>query len=293
VTLDTGKRKRKESQSWNLSSPDSEIADCSITTEQSYLVEQKTTHIESNTSLEDLWPLFYSAIGSRVLNCSGLERVGKLCKATGLESERVITAFQHWITLQKRAPCPRADCLLVLVKFNVFRALFSNGTTLGFSTASEYFDDDAISSFAKPMETKTSFPSLSTLPLALRPTKIQCQIPHHPCLDLLPDPQLRDNLIQAGGAYDEDEWCADLIGLSEHSIGRSGLIIWGEPWDPLGWEVSEPFLKHWGWALRGCDELLRATNQWRNRRGESSLSFDVNKVPIVRETYHYRVEVDT
>jgi hypothetical protein len=85
---------------------------------------------------------------------------------------------------------------------------------------------------------------------------------------------MRDNLIRASGAYDKEELCVDLIGLLNTSAGRSGLIIWGEPWDPSGWEVTKPFLKHWGWALRGCDELLRATNYWREKRGDHRLSFE-------------------
>jgi hypothetical protein len=116
--------------------------------------------------------------------------------------------------------------------------------------------------------------SLPSLPPALRPTDYQSQIPHHPWLDLLPDPTLRDNLIRAEGVYDQEQLCADIIGLFGAGNGRSGLIIWGEPWDPSGWEVTKPFLKYWGWALRGCDELLRATNYWRGKRGELSLRFE-------------------
>jgi hypothetical protein len=238
-------------------------------------VQGIATSSESNTSLEELWPLFYSAIASQYLNFLDLERVGRICRVKGFEPERAITAFQRWINLQNAVPCPRADCLLVLVKFNVFRAMFSNGRMLGFSTAREYFDDDSLSSFAKSTDGKASPVSLPSLPLALRPTHIQCEIAHHPSLDLLPDPQMRDNLIQASGTYDEDQFCADLYGMFNCSRGRSGLIIWGEPWDPSGWEVTESFSKHWGWALRGCDELLRATNHWRKKRGENSLQFDV------------------
>lgn len=85
---------------------------------------------------------------------------------------------------------------------------------------------------------------------------------------------MRDNLIRGYGAYDEDQLCADLIGLSGAATGRSDLIIWGEPWDPAGWEVTKPFLKHCGRALHGCHELLQATNYWRQRRGEPSLRFE-------------------
>lgn len=226
---------------------------------------------DSYASLEELWRLFYSAVGPQYKDRSNLERVGKFCNNKGIDSEGTIIAFQQWAKCQNEASSPRTDYLLVLVKFNVFRALLNNGKKLGFSTARDYLDDDALSPFVKPRCPEKSLPSL---PPALRPTKIQCQTLHHPWLDLLPDPVMRDNLIQAGGAYDKEELCGDLIGLFSASTGRSGLIIWGEPWDPSGWEVTKPFLKHWGWALRGCDELLRATNYWRQKRGEASLKFE-------------------
>jgi hypothetical protein len=279
VTENTGKRKREEAKLRSSSYPnvDSPSAgDSGTSPKSSCLVQRRSAPIESYPSLEELWPLFYTAIGSRQMNFLDLERIGRFCKVKGIEPERTITAFQQWVNFQNAVPCPRADCLLVLVKFNVFRALFSNGRMLGFSTAEEYFDDDAISSFARPVENKSSSLTLPKLPLALRPTQIQLQISHHPSLDLLPDPRMRDNFIRASGTYDEDELCADLLGMFSCSKGRSGLIIWGEPWDPSGWEVTEPFSKHWGWALRGCDELLRATNHWRNKRGEPSLEFVAN-----------------
>jgi hypothetical protein len=276
VTQDTGKRKREETKLCGLGflKADSPSAsDSSISLKSNCLVQWYQAPLETYSSLDELWPLFYSAIGSQSLNVLGLERVGKLCQAKGIEPKRAITAFQQWVNFQNAVPCPRADSLLVLVKFNVFRALFSNGRMLGFSTAKEYFDDNAISSFAKSVEMNASLLSLPPLPLALRPSSIQCQISHHPSLDLLPDPQMRDNLIQASGTYDEEKLCADLLGMFGCSQGRNGLIIWGEPWDPAGWEVTEPFSKHWAWALRGCDELLRATNQWRDKRGEPPLKF--------------------
>lgn len=247
------------------------ISDSGLVTKPGCLTQPQTATPESCASLEELWRSFYSAVGPRYLDRSNLERAGILCKANDIESERTITAFQQWVKFQNGASSPSADCLLVLVKFNVFRALLNNGKKLGFSTAREYLDDDALSPFVNPMRPEESLPSL---PLALRPTKFQCQTPHHPCLDLLPDPVMRDNLIRASGAYDQEELCADLIGLFSASRGRSGLIIWGEPWDPSGWEVTKPFLKHWGWAVRGCDELLRATNYWRQKRGEPSLKFE-------------------
>jgi hypothetical protein len=52
---------------------------------------------------------------------------------------------------------------------------------------------------------------------------------------------MRDNLLRAGDAYDDLELCAVLVGFFNASIVRTGLIVWGEPCDPMAWEVKETF----------------------------------------------------
>lgn len=90
---------------------------------------------------------------------------------------------------------------------------------------------------------------------------------------MLPFPQMRDNLIRAGDSYNEMELCGDLVGFFNSPRARNGMIVWGEPWDPRGWEVTEDFLRHWAWTLKDCKELFGATNFWRTQRGEDPLSF--------------------
>jgi len=273
VTLNIGQRHREKAKLCNsilLEPSATPTSAFSTTIRPGCLSPHGKVTTDSCTSLEELWRSFYSAVCSQQIDRFNLERVGKLCSEKGVQSERIITAFQQWIKYQNAVASPGVDSLLVLVKFNVFRAFLNNGKKLGFSSGRDYLDDDALSPFINPMRPEESLPSL---PLALRPTTLQYQTPHHPWLDLFPDPVMRDNLIQASNYYDQTELCSDLIGLSDCSTGRGGLIVWGEPWDPSSWEVTEPFLEHWGWTLRGCDELLRATNYWRQKRGEPSLRF--------------------
>jgi hypothetical protein len=165
---------------------------------------------------------------------------------------------------------PRTDHLLVLVKFNVFRALVSNGGDLGYS-AGDTMDDDALSPFSDPSQATRL---VRPVPTSLQPTELQRQLPHHPWIDTLPIPGMRDNLLRAGDTYDDGELCADLVGFFSASTRRTGMIIWGEPWDPDSWEITESFVKYWGWTIRGCDKLLKATNYWRQRRGEVPLKFE-------------------
>lgn len=159
---------------------------------------------------------------------------------------------------------PRTDNVLVLVKFNVFRALMSNAKDLGTSDK-DIMDDNARSPYSNTCQPlRLSRP----LPIALQPTKLQQEIHHHPWIDALPIPNMRDNLLLAGYLFGDPRLCADLVGIYSESTDRHGMIVWGDPWDSASWEVTELFAKHWGWIIRGCEELFRSTNYWREQCGK-------------------------
>ena len=160
---------------------------------------------------------------------------------------------------------PRVDQLLTLIQFNVFRALLNNTTTLGFTMA--WLEYEAIS----PWNTNFQRAS-SSCPPSLLPTPIQRTVPHHPWIDLWPIPQMRDNILLAGDAYDEDQLCKDLVDFCNVPHAQTGLVVWREAWDQYGWEASEAFVRNWGWILKGCTELIESTNYWRAKRGEKALA---------------------
>ncbi|KAF2820958.1 hypothetical protein CC86DRAFT_359537 [Ophiobolus disseminans] len=163
---------------------------------------------------------------------------------------------------------PRTDLILGLNQLNILRALTTNIEVLGF-TASE-MHDDASSPFFSPNAWLTSRRiEWSNLPATLTPTAIQCTIEHHPWLDLIPLPQLRDNLIlaDAAGQLDEYQLCHDLCGHQSAPDGFSGVLVWRDPWDASGWEITGKFLERWGWVLQDCWELWVSTNYWRTKRG--------------------------
>ena len=58
-------------------------------------------------------------------------------------------------------------------------------------------------------------------------------------------------------------------------IERRGVIVWSPPWDVRGWEVTEGFWNKWGFLMKGCDDVLEATNYWRGQRGEEPLVFEL------------------
>ena len=117
--------------------------------------------------------------------------------------------------------------------------------------------DEALSPFYGSTE---PISRMQALPPALRPTPIQRQVPHHPWIDLIPLTRMRENLLYAQGEFDDMELCGDLIGMFSDSSGTASMMVWGEPWNPYDWEVTETFIKHWGWTIEGCWELFESTN---------------------------------
>jgi hypothetical protein len=193
-----------------------------------------------------------------------------ICHPSLAEIQEMMLRFEESAYRDYALGSPRADHLLTLIQFNVFRALLSNTNTLGFTL--EWLHEDAISPF-----TTTNPERLDTsCPQSLRPTSLQRTIPHHPWLDLFPIPTMRDNILRAGDSFDDTELCMDLVEFWSSPGERSGLVVWGDPWDPRNWEVSEEFLRKWAWIIRGCQELFQSTNSWRMKRGEKKLFSDAS-----------------
>ncbi|KAK5264427.1 hypothetical protein LTR99_010153 [Exophiala xenobiotica] len=161
---------------------------------------------------------------------------------------------------------PSADHRLSLTRMNVYRAFVYNMLLIGITW--EWMADDSISPICV-----TGPPRLvRSLPVTLLPTSLQQTQTHHTWIDLFPLPAMRDNLIQAGNDWDDEELCTDIMGYWDGNAGGgSGLIVWGDPSDPSNWEVTDGFLRKWSWTLRGCYELLQSTNHWRTKRGDSPL----------------------
>ncbi|KAI1176043.1 hypothetical protein F4777DRAFT_578465 [Nemania sp. FL0916] len=159
--------------------------------------------------------------------------------------------------------CPLpADHLLTLVRYNLYRACAANAEILGLDPRSLH--DDIPSPFCDHATFNRP------LPASLIPTETQISVQHPPYIDLCPFPSLRDKLILLQGTIDEDELCAD-IGGHNSTVEHNGLIAWGDPWDPMAWELSEYAAMKWGPLIGRCDELIIATNYWRRRRGETPL----------------------
>ncbi|KAJ5977852.1 hypothetical protein N7501_001194 [Penicillium viridicatum] len=143
---------------------------------------------------------------------------------------------------------PAVDHLIILTKLNVYRAFIQNLSILGITPHQQIND--------------------TKLPASLRPTQIQCEIPHNPWLDFFPFRRMRDNLISARDELDDGQLCVDIMAFWDISTKSCSLLVWGEPSDPKSWEITEEFLKKWPWVMRGELGLLESTNYWQRKRGD-------------------------
>ncbi|KAF4453289.1 hypothetical protein F53441_4019 [Fusarium austroafricanum] len=116
------------------------------------------------------------------------------------------------------------------------------------------------------------------IPQDLRSTHLQHSEPSQFWINAIPFPSLRDNLILMADKYDTHELLLDL-GLRMYEgfddLERCGFLVWDNPWCGTGWEVSEGFVRRWGFLLKGCQEVVESTNRWRQIRGESQLVIEI------------------
>ncbi|PKS13061.1 hypothetical protein jhhlp_000402 [Lomentospora prolificans] len=181
---------------------------------------------------------------------------------------------------------PNVGHLPSLIRLNLIDALARNAIRIGFDP-NGLCDDDLISplNYRGPPLPDGSLVMLkwrddarrgADCPQALAPTHLQRTVLHHPWIDLFPFPQFRDNVLTSiqAGILDDDELCLDLIEFAGGADGRApALIVWGEASDWRSWEVTGEFLRKWGWLVRGCAEMVAATNYWRQKRGETRIIF--------------------
>ena len=214
------------------------------------------------------------------------------CWDSGLESVAVVPASRAQALYNSKSPllpewshrskrnskqlkivfplCP--DHLITLQQYNALRAMAVNRTLFsGILTTISECGDDIIHTVPYPARPET-------LPPTLLPTLLQQTVPHGDWIDMFPSAETRDRLIQAAGTFDEDDLWSDCVGglfegYPDDEIERRGIIAWSPPWDISGWEMTEGFMRKWGWVVRGIPGALEATNRWRRERGQHPLAW--------------------
>ena len=125
------------------------------------------------------------------------------------------------------------------------------------------------SPFSDPSLALTRF---DHLPQNLRPTVAQMTQPHHPVIDLLPWPKVRDKLImmfsqpieQRPPSAASPSALVELVYDIEDSA--EGVRIWGDdPYSDQSWEVGEKVFSNWWWAFD--TDVIRRSNEMRRSRG--------------------------
>lgn len=191
------------------------------------------------------------------------------------------------------------DHLITIIELNVYRASLTNIYILGaYSLLCNPACGYAVNNSEPPLFPWTGHQPSGIIPDSLRPTPLQRSTPHEVWIDILSSPSMRDNAIiaVAEGRLRNEDLCADVLrgicgeGKRRERTARnvdppSGdsedgdeahMIVWNTPWDLSGWEVTEGFLRKWGFLLRGDgeDDMLRATNRWRALRGEDPIVWE-------------------
>ncbi|PGH26387.1 hypothetical protein AJ80_01885 [Polytolypa hystricis UAMH7299] len=156
------------------------------------------------------------------------------------------------------------DHLIPMVEFNVIRASTTLGTML---VLSHVIPREAV--FA--CQGLPLFPAPFELPESLKPTKLQLSVPHDHRLDIWPDPNIRDNILGIWGTFDFELLTRDIVHGRPGDTEWSGIIVWRDPWDINGWEITRLCAQRWAFLFRNCDTLINATNKWRALRGEEPL----------------------
>ncbi|KAH7190784.1 hypothetical protein DER44DRAFT_795641 [Fusarium oxysporum] len=165
-------------------------------------------------------------------------------------------------------PLSADHCLITLVQYNVVQAIIQNMSIL---STLHRLPPGCQNAFGV---SKINFVAQHRIPEDLQPTHIQRVISAPFWINAIPFPGLRDNLILMADRYNPRELLLDL-GLRVYEgfddTERCGFLVWDSPWSGHGWEVSEGFVRKWGFLLKGCETVLESTNRWRQMRGEDKL----------------------
>ena len=110
---------------------------------------------------------------------------------------------------------------LPLMQYSLMRAFIKNATVLGLDLFL-FADDDSLSPWT------FENPCLASGPTSLSPTPIQMGTPHHPYLDILALPSMRDNILLANMTDEQEEqFCVQ--------VHEDSFTVWGsQPWNAMG-----------------------------------------------------------
>jgi hypothetical protein len=126
-----------------------------------------------------------------------------------------------------------------------------------------------------PFNLGTAPPS-DQLPPTWQPTVYQVLLPHHPIVDCLPWPSVRDRLISLMARPDDvrpptARGPLAVVNLSyDLEDDAEGIRIWGpDPYDDKCWEVGQVLFERWWFIFDRA--IIAQSNRWRRLRGAPPL----------------------
>jgi hypothetical protein len=152
---------------------------------------------------------------------------------------------------------------LTLTRWSTLRAYFTIAKVLDFSSE-DLHSKTFVSPFYQPEaaekgELNTILATYNAKAIRnLRPTAAQILHKHHPWLDIIPFPSIRERTLTLASLSPP---LVDMIELQNDIFLNDGLFCWksdgkrgdGQPWDLRSWEAEPWFLNKW-WMLLGGEE---------------------------------------
>ncbi|CEJ87840.1 hypothetical protein VHEMI04529 [[Torrubiella] hemipterigena] len=227
-----------------------------------YVEEQSKSKCSSASSKA---PPFHS----QSLNSAQLKfRLGFLiCQLTTAECSSLLEQLENLVGRYLARHQLDGELLVPIMQLNIVRAMMSNAAHFGLTPELLHQDIPSPFNITGPLAI-----NVANLPPSLQPTSLQKEITHHPWIDLFPLPSIRDAVLRRMAEYDDEELCHNLFMEVDGADTKSiGLVVWGEPWDPTGYEISSGILRKWPWFIQDCPDLIHSSNYWRRRRAERPL----------------------
>lgn len=166
--------------------------------------------------------------------------------------------------------------LLPMSDLKVLKGLLRIATRLG--SYSVMWDPAANSPFNQGAGTPAEL-----LPETWRPTATQALVPHHPIMDFLPWPGVRDRIIDLFSLPDAARPPAARgpLGLVNFAYDLEdsceGARIWGgDPYDATSWEVGQALFQRWWFVFDRA--VVDQSNKWRRLRGAAALQLQTGSV---------------